>query len=203
MVQDSKNPKLDFVRMALTLFAICALVASALSIANHFTAPIIERSAEERLTESLRSLILSANRFESVEEFEKSVSFGETKVPVLEIYQAFNGEDASLGYCVRVLPIGYSDSIDMLVAIDQEGAVSGVRVLSISDTPGIGLKVSTDEEFQSKFLGLDDSVKAVKKLPSVGEIQVISGATVSSSAYINGVNAAIEAVRNLKAGAAK
>lgn len=203
MVQDSKNHKSDFAVMALILFIICALVASVLSLANHFTAPIIERSAEERLTQSLQNLILSANRFEPVDEFEKNISFGETKVPVAQIYQAFSEGSESLGYCVQVLPKGYVDTIDMLVAIDKDGAVSGVKILSISETPGIGFKVSTDEAFQEKFLGLDDSVKAVKKTSSIGEIQVISGATISSSAYINGVNAAIEAVRNLKAEAAK
>ncbi len=203
MSLDTKNPKIDFIRMALTLFAITAVVAGALAAANYFTAPIIEQSAQERLDQSLKTLISDANRFEAAEKFETSVSFGETKVPVEEVYLALDGGENRLGYCVRVMPNGYSDVIDMLVAINRDGAVSGVQILAISDTPGIGMKVQTNEEFQNRLLGLEDSVKAVKTTPSVGEVQVIAGATVSSKAYINGVNAAIETARKLELEAAK
>lgn len=204
MSLDTNNPKIDFIRMALTLFAITAVVAGALAAANFFTAPIIEQSAQERLDHSLKALIAEADRFEAVEKFEKTVSFGEIKVPVEEVYLALDSAENKLGYCIRVMPNGYSDVIDMLVAINKEGgAVSGVQILAISDTPGIGMKVQSNEEFQSRLLGLEDSVKAVKTTPSVGEVQVIAGATVSSKAYINGVNAAIETSRKLELEAAK
>ncbi|MBQ7935460.1 MAG: FMN-binding protein [Clostridia bacterium] len=203
MALDSKNPKIDFIRMALTLFVITALVAVALAAANYATAPIIEQSAKERLDDSLKTLIAEASTFEEAEEFEKSISFGETKVPVEAIYIAKDASDTHLGYCVRVTPNGYSDVIDMLVAIDKEGAVSGVQILSIADTPGIGMKVESDETFRKSLIGKNELVTAVKTAPDAGEVQVISGATVSSTAYINGVNAAIEAVQKLEQEAAK
>ncbi|MBQ7936212.1 MAG: FMN-binding protein, partial [Clostridia bacterium] len=184
-----------FILTALTLFIITALVAGLLALANFYTAPIIEQSAKERLDHSLSELITDAVSFEEAEEFEKNVTFGSVKVPVHAIYVAKDAAGTRLGYCVRVTPAGYSDVIDMLVAIDGEGAVSGVQILAISDTPGIGMKVESDETFRSKLIGITDTVKAVKTVPAVGEVQVISGATVSSTAYINGVNAALEAAR--------
>ncbi len=193
MSLDSRNPKIDFIRMALTLFVITSLVAVALAVANYYTAPIIAASAEERLNESLRTLV-PEGVFEQVEEHDASITFGESVVEVQAVYRA---TDAALGYCVQVAPNGYSDQIEMLVAIDGEGAVSGVRILSIADTPGIGMKVESDETFQKSLIGITDPVKAVKTTPSFGEVQAIAGATISSTAYINGVNAAIEVTQRL------
>ncbi len=198
MSPDSKNLKIDFIRMALTLFFITALVAAALATAHYYTGPIIEQKAEERLDESLKMLFSDAKSFEPVEKVDKTVSFGTVKVPVKEAYQAMDATDERLGYCIRVTPTGYTDLIDMMVAVNRDGMVSGVQILSIADTPGIGMKVDTDETFQKRLLGITDSVKAVKTTPSPGEVQVISGATVSSTAYINGVNAAVEVAQKLK-----
>lgn len=199
MFSFSKSQKIDFLRMALTLFAITAVVGVLLAVVHHYTEPVVERSAEERLELSLRELISDAEYFEEVEEFEKSVTLGNVSVPVQAVYSAKGSGDQSLGYCVRVAPKGYSDIIDLLVAIDQDGAVKSVQILSISDTPGIGMKVESNETFQSSMYGLTDSAKIVKTTPTVKEeIQVIAGATVSSAAYINGVNAAIEVVQMLR-----
>ncbi len=195
MAFESKNPKIDFILTALTLFVIAALVAGLLGLANYFTAPIIERSAQMRLEDSLRELITDAKSFEEAKDFEKSVTTGGAKVPVQALYVAHDFGGANIGYCVRVTPTGYSDVIDMLVAIDGEGAVSGVEILAISDTPGIGMKVESDDTFRGKLIGLTDAVKAVKTTPKNGEVQVIAGATVSSTAYISGVNAAVETVQ--------
>lgn len=196
----TKSQKIDFLRLALTLFAITALVAVMLALANYFTAPIILASAQERLNNSLNSLMADAVSFELVEEYEPQVNLGSVKVSVPAVYSAVDANGQSIGYCVRVTPVGYSDLIEMIVAINGEGAVSGVQILSIADTPGIGMKVQTDEEFQKSVYGITDVVKIVKTAPSnKSEVQVISGATISSTAYINGVNAAVEVVQNLKA----
>ena len=193
MSSDSRNPKIDFLRMALTLFAISALVAALLGLANYFTAPVIEAAAEKRLNDSLRSLVASADHFDVVDEtsYENNVTVNGVSVPVRAVYNAVNQKGGFEGYCIQVQPMGYSDIIDMIVAIDKEGAVSGVQILSISDTPGVGMKVDSDEEFKSSVYGLDDAAAIVKTEPMGNEVQVISGATISSSAYINGVNAAL------------
>ena len=186
-------------RMALTLFAITASVAILLAISNYFTSPIIARSAKERLDQSLNTLIPDAISFNEITDFEKEINIGSAKIKVPAIYAAKGSGDQQIGYCIWVTPMGYSDVIDMIVAIDPKGSVSGVQIISINDTPGIGMKVQSDEGFQNSVIGLNDSAKIVKSAPAAkNEIQVIAGATVSSSAYINGVNAALEVVQMLK-----
>lgn len=199
MSSGKREQRIDFIKLSLTLFAITAVVAALLALANYITEPIIAASAKERLNQSLNELMVDAVSFDEVEEYEDEISFGATKVNVSAVYAGKNSAGETAGYCVRVVPMGYSDIIDMIVAINRDGAVSGVQILSISDTPGIGMKVQTDESFFKSVYGLTDSVKIVKSTPSgANELQVISGATVSSTAYINGVNAALEVAQKLK-----
>lgn len=194
-----KSQRNDLLRMALTLFAIAAIVGVLLALANYVTEPIIARSGEERLEQSLNALMADAATFEEVEDFTESITLGNTKISVASVYAARTADGQKMGYCVEVTPAGYSDIIDMMVAIDGEGAVCGVQILSISDTPGIGMKVQTNEEFQRSVYGLTDAAKVVKTTPtSPNELQAISGATVSSTAYINGVNAALEVAQLLE-----
>ena len=198
MSSKRKNSKSDLIRLSLTLFGITSVVALLLAFANGITAPIIEQSKVERLNYSLNKIVPDASEFEIVGNNPESVVVGNATVPVLAVYSAKTKDNSLWGYCVQVAPMGYSDKIEMLVAVDLEGTVRGVRIISISDTPGIGLKVQTDEDFQNKVLGLNETMTPVKTAPqSDGEVQVISGASVSSTAYIHGVNAAIEVVHGL------
>ena len=194
MSSENKSPAIDMIKTALTLFAIAALVAVLLALANYVTAPIIERSAQERLNQSLNSLMTEAVTFETVDDH----AVVDTAVPVLAVYRGLDKADVETGYCVYVAPTGYSDTIEMIVAINKEGAVSGVRILSISDTPGIGMKVDSDVDFQNSVLGFSEVINIVKGTPTnPNDIQVISGASISSTAYLNGVNTAIEIVQFL------
>ena len=73
MVSEIKKQKNDFLRMALTLFAIAAVVAALLGLANYFTAPVIASSADERLQTSLKGLVTDAEYFSKVNQFEKKI----------------------------------------------------------------------------------------------------------------------------------
>ncbi len=196
-----KKSKNEFLRMALILFLITSIIGGLLAVVHHFTAPVVERSAEERLNHSLQELMADAAEFSKIVEYSESIFLGDVQVPVRAVYIAKDSAGQALGYCVNVAPKGYSDVIDMMVAIDIEGAVSDVDILSISDSSGIGSKVQTDDQLRNAVKGINDSVKLVKQAPaSKSEVQAIAGATVSSAAYVNGVNAAVEVVQLIRAG---
>ena len=127
---------------------------------------MIAESAEKRLNDSLRVLISDAAEFEELTDYEKAVVVNGAKVPVLAVYLAADAQGAPLGYCVEVAPSGYSSEIHMLVALDRERVVTGTQILSISDTPGVGMKVQSDEDFQKSVIGLADIAKIVRSAPS-------------------------------------
>ena len=195
----SGKPGIEILRISVTLIALAVVVAVVLGAVHALTAPVAARLEEQRLSETLNGLIEGAAVIEETEGFEPSITTGNVQVPVKTVYVVEDAAGAVLGYCVEVLPFGYEDVIDMIVAVNAGGAVCGVEIISHSETPGSGAKIESDEDFRQSVYGLDDTASAVKSdSAGKGEVQVISGATVSSTAYINGVNAAIEVVNRLE-----
>ena len=95
-------------------------------------------------------------------------------------------------------PSGYGGTIELMVGIDSaKGQVSGINVVSNSETAGLGAK-STDPEFSDQYKGKPLEELSVLKngTPGDTEIKAISGATITSTAVTNGVDAAIEVYNN-------
>ena len=164
----------------LTVFlaVVGALSAGVLSYVNELTAPIIEEQKLAAVKESLEVLYPGASFSElSTEQDETGLVTG--------AYLA-DGK----GYIYQLQVVGYNSStpIDFMMSIDLDGTVSGYAVLTQQETSGIGSRVA-DAEFVDKVVGssVNDS------------IATLSGATISSTAVINGINAA-KALYGLQAG---
>lgn len=112
------------------------------------------------------------------------------------IYEAqVNGETA--GYAVTVSASGSQGTIEMMVGVDAEGAVTGVSVVSHSETSGIGTKIIGNEPTASGVGVLDQFVgrSAADGTLSVGSnVDAITGATVTTRGITTGVNAALAAI---------
>ena len=200
MASHLRVQKNDYLRLALTLFVVAALVGTILSVVHFFTEPIVENSAEKRLNQSFLDMMGEESAMEAAVDYSQEIVLGKVHIPIDTIYLAKDSSGNLIGYCVNVKPVGYSGIIDMLVGLDGEGAVKDVEILSMTETSGVGTKIKTNKAFRASLIGLTDSAKIVTHTPKPkDEVQVISGATISSTAYINGVNAAIEAVQILRA----
>lgn len=94
---------------------------------------------------------------------------------------------AGKGEAVQVTVRGYSGVIEMLVGVDENGRVSGVKILSHKETPGLGANVAKPG-FLQQFVGKspEDPIEAKK------DIDAITGATISSRAVCSGVREALE-----------
>ncbi|HII4429562.1 TPA: RnfABCDGE type electron transport complex subunit G [Clostridium perfringens] len=175
-----ENLKLGIILCLITSFA-----GVFLGFANEFTKEVIAQNA--KLSEDdLKEILPKANKLEDFA-FEKNEDS-----TISEVFQAKNGSENE-GYIIKVSPKGFNGPIDMVVAIDKNREISGVKVLSQAETPGLGAKVE-ESSFSEKFKGLtiEDNIKIVKTSPSSqGEIQGITGATISSNAVSSGINDAI------------
>ena len=80
----------------------------------------------------------------------------------------------------------------VLVGIDGAGATTGVSILEMSETPGLGARTA-EEAFRAQFRGkaAGGSLTVTKTPPeSAMQVQAVSGATISSTAVTTAVNAA-------------
>ena len=93
---------------------------------------------------------------------------------------------------------GYGGDIKITVGITADGTVNGVSFLSISETAGLGMKADT-EEFRGQFAGKQVEAFAYTKngASAENEIDAISGATITTSAVTDAVNAGLCAFRLL------
>ena len=100
------------------------------------------------------------------------------------VLKAANGA----GYVVDAKGEGFEDDINVVVGFDADKNITGVKVLGINDTPGLGTQVA-DSEFLNQFIGKSD----------IAEDIVVSGATFSSKGLNEAVRAAIEAMKGVDA----
>lgn len=111
---------------------------------------------------------------------------------IKEVYEAVSGNDV-IGYVMKVRTKGFHGDVDFVVAISNEDIVTGMKVLSHSETPGLGAKI-TEEYFTERFRDkpATELLEVVKVTPNSDiEVEAISGATSSSKASVNAVNEAI------------
>ena len=105
------------------------------------------------------------------------------------INPAISKDGNIIGYTVKVSPSGYGGEISMMVGVNADLTISGVKILSLSETPGLGAKAQ-DEAFLPQFKGKNEKM-ALKK-----DITAITGATITSTAVTLGVKEAIGLVKN-------
>lgn len=79
---------------------------------------------------------------------------------------------------------GFGGEVDVYVKVEN-GAISDIAVETLDETQGYGTRCSTDETFLNSFIGL--SMEKVAMMIAAGEMDVVSGATVTSTAVYEAV----------------
>ncbi len=89
----------------------------------------------------------------------------------------------AIGYTAEVAPLGFGGELTLMVGVDINGDVVGVKLISHSETPGLGSRVG-DAGYLARYVGKDGAELE-------GGVDVITGSTVSSKAVHEGVKAAV------------
>lgn len=176
-----------FLRVGGTLFAIAAIMAFALAMVNGFTAERIEANATAETNASIAEVFGEGIDFTTVE--------GDFESPVKTVYEVKRG-DEMLGWAVACAPMGFKAEIDMIVGVAPDGTCLAVKVVSLSETPGLGAKIA-EEEFLSQYIGKSGTLE-VKV-----DIDEVASATISSVAANSAVNASLAVVAEIMGGEAQ
>lgn len=165
-------------RLTLTLFLITAVVAGLLGLVNYLTEDRIDELTRQKAEAAMQEVFPAGN-------YEELPAGGDG------ITAAYRADDA--GYVVRVSVNGFGGAIDMMAGINTSGEVTGIAIISHSETSGLGSK-ATDPEWQAQFQGATDTVSVAK---DGGSIVAITGSTITSRAVCDGVNIARSVVESL------
>lgn len=178
---NAKSTFSHILRLTVTLLAICAVVAAVLAGVNLITKDKIAAIQAQKIENAIQEVVPGVSGLQQLE------LRGDAGI-VQAVYAA---DDC---YAVQVAPGGFGADIVMMVGI-QNGQISGISVISHAETPGLGAVAAAQnakgEAFRSQFVG-QSGVLAVGD-----QIDSISSATITSTAVVTGVNAALSYVTNL------
>ncbi|MBN2412574.1 RnfABCDGE type electron transport complex subunit G [candidate division KSB1 bacterium] len=179
----------DILKLSSILMLITTIAATALAAVYSVTKPRIELKKQEALN-AAKSVALPGADLNAIYDVK-----GNDKVLYYSGYMDTTKSNL-VGYAFLTSGRGYSSDIESIVGVDSTGNIIGIQVLSQTETPGLGTRI---EEIrygesltwvQKQFIGKSAKNLAVDK--DGGEIQSITGATISSRAVTNSIVAGYE-----------
>lgn len=194
--------------LALTLITLVAGVA--LGGVYEITKDPIAKQEAQAKAEAYEQVFTDAAAFEEVEmddTLTKTIrdqldQEGYKAQSIEEVMRAEDQSGETLGYAFTVVTSeGYGGDIQFSMGVQNDGTLNGISILSIGETAGLGMNADTPA-FKDQFVG-----KQVEKLQYTkngatqdDEINAISGATVTTNAMTNGINAGLCAFRVMEGG---
>ena len=178
----------DFIKMISVLFIVCGLAAGSLAVVNSVTKEPIASYEKRQRDTALREVFADADEFKNV-------------APD-RVWEALR-KGQIVGHIFLTQVQGYSGTITLMFGTDLDGAVTGLRVLSHTETPGLGAKIATAQfrdQFKNKRL---EQLILKKDDPAKGQIDAITGATISSRAVTKALCSTLESFKREKAGGDK
>jgi electron transport complex protein RnfG len=159
-----------------TLIVVVVVAVAFVSYTYNITEPIIKQKKYEVFRKEITGVFPLAERYEKNPAYKNGKFIGDYFI----IYDKANN---IRGYLAIVEKQGYSSRIKIGVFFGRDKHIKKVRIFEQMETPGVGSKVSEDF-FLNRFI----------KKP-VDNIDTISGATISSSAVIDGVRKSFEIIK--------
>ena len=200
--------------LILLVITLCAglLLGAAYTVTK---APIAKAQAEQR-AQSQRAVMEDADSFVSIENVDYEAiqaaldENGITKTSVTAMDEALDASGERIGYVVTATNAeGYGGDVELMCGIlsDGEGGlvINGISFLTLAETAGMGMRAKDAafaDQFKGKMLEENEPVVYTKnEAVNENEVDVISGCTVTTSAVVKDVNAALIAVRVTERGA--
>ena len=172
----------ELFKLTIVLTIICALAATALAFVYTITK---EPIAYQQRLKKLKAIKAVQPDYDN--EPDKQFVDIKTGAGDLTRFYITTKGDTLTGTVFMVSAVGYGGTIDLMVGLNPEGSITGVQVLRHTETPGLGAKI-TEEKFLKQFTAknLPDTNWALKK--EGGDIDQISGATISPQAVVKALN---------------
>lgn len=160
----------DKIKPTLVLTIICVVASLLLVLAYEATKENISAQQEKKFQTSVEAL------FGECDYTLLDTDFGNDDIESIAVT---SDKKVAFQLCVD----GYSkDGIEVLIGIDENGAVSGIEFVSLGETPGLGTKVRDEASFREQFIGATDTTYSFDS---------ITGASYSSKGMKNAVDTAL------------
>ncbi len=181
--QDATPSFFQTIRPVLVLVLICMVSGALLGSVQAITAPIAEANAAQKAQETYAALVPDAKEFVEV------ACDVEGCTAALE---ARNAAGEVIAYVIVAQSKGYGGQVPIAVAFSRKGTVMNITAMANDETPGLGTKIAQDS-----YIG--QYVNLPAKPVTADDIDLISGATISSKAALSAFNIAVQAYEEVSA----
>ena len=178
------------------LCVICLVTTGLLSMTYELTREERDRQREAAANANRLALFPGAAAFQAI------VQPDTLPEGLLEATRAEAADGSLLGYLFVGVKRGYGGLVPVMVAVDPDNQIVGVRVLTNEETPGLGKKVE-QSSFLRQFIGHSADKLFTLKMDSSQQqpVDAVSGATISSRAVTEAVNIAVSYFQSMNKGA--
>lgn len=200
MNKETKN-KSSIIKDTFILFLITLIAGFALGLVHEITLPAIEEQNQKTKMEAYQTVFPEAAEFQQDDTLTQQVADAPTvlaaqgydKITVNEALIATDSSGNKLGYVINLTTQeGYKGGIVITLGYGMDGVVKGMELVTINETAGLGMKAA-DDSFKGQFVNKKVAKFEYTKTGATSDNQIdaISGATITSSAVVNEVNAGI------------
>ena len=174
-----RKKKSTFINMMLSLLAITLISGLALGFVNDLTVGPI---AEAKLERKISALKLVLPKFDNNPVEELKLVRSEQAKDSIEIYPAFFKNEFVGVAIVGSSEKGFSGLVKIMVGFDPDGEIKNIVVLDQKETPGLGTKMK-DVKYIEQYKNKNPATYNLKVAKDGGEIDALTGATISSRAF--------------------
>jgi electron transport complex protein RnfG len=180
----------ESVKMILVLTLISGAAGLALSSANEATSPLIAENERLFTLRSIGAVLPATDRPDPCAKFgtafDNSPEGDAVCVAGFKVYRGRKGGEV-VGLAVEsVGHEAYSGTILTLVGLALDGTVTGIEVLRHAETPGLGALI-TECEWRRQLVGKGPAGMSWKVAKDGGDVDQLSGATISSRSMIDSI----------------
>ena len=170
----------SFKNMVITLSVICLVCSALLGVVYSVTKAPIEAAELAKINNAIKAVVPECNNNPSEEMM---------KVEGSVVYPAkMNG--TIVGYAIKVNASGFSGPLQMMVGFKTDGTIYNTSVISHSETPGLGAKITGEIPTRTQIVGKNPASSNLTVTKDGGEIDAITASTITSRGFLRGVDAA-------------
>ncbi len=187
-------------KLMVTLAGVGALAGLMIVVVYGWTQPTIRAYKARMLAAAVGEVLRMPARYDTLyvhqDRLVNHPPDGASGADLEAVYLGYDADGTPIGYAIAAGEPGFQDIIGLIFGYDhRSGRVLGMKVLQSKETPGLGDKIEKDAGFVSQFEGALTPLLGVKSRDASGdphEIDMITGATISSRTIIRTINNAIE-----------
>jgi electron transport complex protein RnfG len=187
-------------KLVLTLGGAGAVAGFLIVFVYAWSQPIIRTYKAEQLRLAVQEVLKGPDRYDTLYVYEetlvKELPEGVDGASLEQIFLGYTESGERIGFAVAYGEPGFQDIVRIIFGYDRASqALLGMKVLDSKETPGLGDKIEKDTSFVNQFDGVLSPLVGVKPRKATGdphEIDMITGATISSRVVVRIINNQIE-----------